>query len=63
MNKRLVNFIQGLSIKDLLYFYERYCDMAFNFYVGCDEEKFNRTMDIIKLIDEILRDKGIWVKK
>lgn len=63
MDKRLVNFIQGLSIKDLLYLYERYCDMAFTFYVDCDEEKYTKTMDIIKLIDEILRDKGIWVKK
>lgn len=63
MDKRLVNFIQGLSIKDLLYFYERYCDMAFTFYINSDKEKYTKTMDIIKLIDEILRDKGIWVKK
>lgn len=63
MNKRLVNFIKGLSIKDLLYMYERYCDMAFTFYIDCEEEKFNRTVDIIILIDELLREKGIWVKK
>lgn len=63
MNKRLENFIQGLSIKDLLCLYESYCDMAFTFYVDCDLEKFDRTMDIINLIDETLREKGIWVKK
>ena len=63
MNKRLENFIQGLSIKDLLYMYERYCDMAFTFYIDCDDEKFDRTMTIINLIDEILREKGIWAKK
>lgn len=63
MNKRLVNFIKGLSIKDLLYMYERYCDMAFTFYIDCEEEKFNRTVDIIILIDELLREKGIWSKK
>lgn len=63
MNKRLENFIKGLSVKDLLYMYERYCDMAFTFYVDCDKEKFDRTMNIIILIDEILREKGIWSKK
>jgi hypothetical protein len=63
MNKRLENFIQGLSIKDLLYMYETYCDMAFTFYIDCEEEKYTRTMIIINLIDERLREKGIWVKK
>lgn len=63
MNKRLVNFIQGLSIKDLLYLYERYCDMVFTFYVDCDKEKFDRTMNIINLIDETLRDRDVWIKK
>ena len=43
MNKRIVDFIKGLSIKDLLYMYERYCDMAFTFYVDCDMGKFART--------------------
>lgn len=63
MNKRLENFIKGLGIKDLLYMYERYCDMAFTFYVDCDKEKFDRTMNIINMIDETLREKGIWAKK
>ena len=63
MNKRIVDFIKGLSIKDLLYMYERYCDMAFTFYVDCDKEKFDRTMNIINLIDVTLREKGIWTKK
>lgn len=62
MNKRIVDFIKGLSIKDLLHMYERYCDMAFTFYVDCDMGKFDRTMDIINLIDERLREKGIWTK-
>lgn len=62
MNERMINFIKGLSIKDLLYMYERYCDMAFTFYIDCEEEKFNRTVDIINLIDELLREKGIWTK-
>ena len=63
MNERMINFIKGLSIKDLLYLYERYCDMAFTFYVDFDKEKIDRTMDIINLIDETLREKGIWTKK
>lgn len=63
MNERMINFIKGLSIKDLLYLYERYCDMGFTFYVDCDKEKFERTMNIINSIDETLREKGIWVKK
>lgn len=63
MNERMINFIKGLSIKDLLYLYERYCDMAFTFYVDSDKGKFDRAMDIINLIDEILREKGIWAKK
>lgn len=62
MNKRIVDFINESSIKDLLYLYDSYCDMAFTFYIDCDEEKYNRTMDIINLIDELLREKGIWTK-
>lgn len=60
MNKRLENFIKGLSIKDLLYMYERYCDMAFAFCIDSKIDKYERAMNIINLIDETLRERGIW---
>ena len=63
MNKRIVDFIKGLNEKDLKYLYERYSDMAFTFHIDCDEVKYNRTMNIINLIEKTLRDKGIWVEK
>lgn len=63
MNKRLVNFIKGLSIKDLLYIYEKYYDMAFTFYINSDREKYNKTMNVVNLIDNALREKGYWKKK
>ena len=63
MNERMINFIKGLSNKDLKYLYDSYCDMAFTFYIDSEEEKYHRTINIINLIDETLRDKGIWVKK
>lgn len=60
MNKELVNFIQGLNEKDLKYLYERYCDMAFAFYIDSKMDKYERAMNIINLIDETLRERGIW---
>ena len=63
MNERMINFIKGLNEKDLKYLYDRYCDMAFTFYIDCDEVKYKRTMKAVKLIEETLRDKGIWVEK
>lgn len=63
MNERMINFIKGLSTMDLKYLYDRYCDMAFTFYIDSEEEKYHRTMNIIYLIDETLREKGIWSKK
>ena len=62
MNKRIVDFIKGLSIKDLLYMYERYCDMAFTFHIDSDKEKFVNTMYVVQLIDITLREKGYWKK-
>lgn len=62
MNKRIVDFIKGLSIKDLLYMYERYYDMAFTFYINSDMEKYNKTMNVVQLIDNALREKGYWKK-
>ena len=63
MNERIVNFIKGLNVKDLKYLYNRYCDMAFTFYVDCEEEKYNRTVDIINLVVLTLTEKGAWNKK
>ena len=63
MNKRLENFIQGLNEKDLKYLYNRYCNMAFNSFIDCDKGKYAKIMEINNLIDETLRERGIWVKK
>lgn len=60
MNKRLENFIKGLNEKDLKYLYDRYCDMAFAFYIDSKMDKYERAMNIINLIDETLRERGIW---
>lgn len=60
MNKRLENFIQGLNEKDLKYLYGRYCDMAFAFYIDSKMDKYERAMNMINLIDETLRERGIW---
>ena len=63
MYQPIIEYLNGLNEKELKNLYERYCDMAFTFYVDCDMGKFDRTMDIINLIDERLREKGIWDKK
>ena len=63
MNERMINFIKGLSTKDLKYLYDRYCDMAFTFYIDSEEEKYRRTMNIINFIDETLRERDVWVNK
>lgn len=62
MNKRIVDFIKGLSIKDLFYLYETYCVMAFAFYIDSKMDKYERVMNIINLIDNTLREKGYWKK-
>lgn len=63
MSEKIINFIKSLNEKDLKYLYERYLDMAFTFYIDCEEAKYNRAIKIINLIDETLREKGIWVEK
>ncbi|MGM9835012.1 MAG: hypothetical protein ACI31M_04470 [Bacilli bacterium] len=63
MNKRIVDFIKGLNEKDLKYMYERYSDFAFTFYINNDLDKCERAINITNLIEETLRDKGIWNKK
>lgn len=60
MNERMINFIKGLSTKDLKYLYDRYCDMGFTFYINSDEEKYSRTMNVINLIEETLRERDVW---
>lgn len=41
---------------------QKYYDMAFTFYIDSDKEKYNKTMIIINLNDNTLREKGYWKK-
>lgn len=63
MYQTIVEFINELDEKELKVLYEKYYDMAFTFYVDSDKEKYNKTMNIVNLIDNTLREKGIWNKK
>lgn len=63
MYQQIVDYINGLNQKELKKLYEKYYDMAFTFYINSDKEKYNKTMIIINLIDNTLREKGIWAKK
>lgn len=62
MYGKMINYINSLNQKELKKLYEKYYDMAFTFYINSDREKYNKTMNIINLIDERLREKGIWTK-
>lgn len=60
MYQQIVDYINGLNQKELKKLYEKYYDMAFTFYINSDREKYNRTMLVINLIDNALREKGYW---
>lgn len=62
MYQQIVDYINGLNQKELKKLYEKYYDMAFTFYIDSDKEKYNKTMIIINLIDNALREKGYWKK-
>ena len=63
MYQKIIEFINGLDEKELKTLYEKYYDMAFTFYINSDKEKYNKTMNIVNLIDDTLRSKGYWNKK
>lgn len=62
MYQAIVDYINGLNQKELKKLYEKYYDMAFTFYIDSDREKYNRTMIVVNLIDNTLREKGYWKK-
>lgn len=62
MYQQIVDYINGLNQKELKKLYEKYYDMAFTFYIDSDREKYNRTMIVVNLIDNTLREKGYWKK-
>lgn len=62
MYQQIVDYINSLNQKELKKLYERYYDMAFTFYIDSDMIKFYKTMDIVDLIDNALREKGYWKK-
>ena len=63
MYQKIVEFINGLEEKELKEMYEKYYDMAFTFYINSDKEKYNKTMNVVNLIDDTLRSKGYWNNK
>lgn len=62
MYQAIVDYINGLNQKELKKLYEKYYGMAFTFYIDSDREKYNRTMIVVNLIDNTLREKGYWKK-
>ena len=62
MYQQIVEYINSLNQKELKKLYEKYYDMAFTFYIDSDREKYNRTMIVVNLIDNTLREKGYWKK-
>lgn len=62
MYQAIVDYINSLNQKQLKKLYEKYYDMAFTFYINSDREKYKKTMNIINLIDNTLREKGYWKK-
>lgn len=62
MYQQIAEYINSLNQKELKNLYEKYYDMAFTFYINSDREKYNKTMNIINLIDNALREKGYWKK-
>ena len=62
MYQTIIDYINELDEKELKNLYERYYDMAFTFYIDGDKEKYNNTMNVVNLIDNVLREKGYWKK-
>ena len=62
MYQTIINYINGLDEKELKNLYEKYYDMAFTFYIDSDKGKYYNTMNVVKLIDKTLREKGYWKK-
>lgn len=58
----IIEYINGLDEKELKNLYEKYYDMAFTFYIDSDKEKYIKTMNVVNLIDNRLREKGFWKK-
>ena len=63
MYQTIINYINSLDEKELKNLYEKYYDMAFTFYIDDDKEKYNKTMNVVNLIDNTLREKGYWNNK
>lgn len=63
MYQAIIEYLNGLDEKQLKNLYEKYYDMAFTFYINSDKEKYNKTINIVNLIDDTLRSKGYWNKK
>lgn len=63
MYQKICEFINTLDEKQLKDLYEKYYDMAFTFYIDSDKERYNKTMNIVYLIEDRLREKGYWNKK
>lgn len=63
MYQAIIEYLNGLDEKQLKNLYEKYYDMAFTFYINSDKEKYNKTMNVVNLIDDTLRSKGYWNKK
>lgn len=62
MYQAIIEYLNGLNEKELKNLYERYYDMAFTFYIDSDKEKYINTMNVVNLIDNVLREKGYWKK-
>lgn len=62
MYQPIVEYINSLNQKELKNLYKKYYDMAITFYINSDREKYNKTMNIVNLIDNTLREKGYWKK-
>ena len=62
MYQSIIEYFNGLDEKELKKLYEKYYDMAFTFYINSDMEKYNKTMNVVYLIDNALREKGYWKK-
>lgn len=62
MYQQIAEYINSLNQKELKNLYKKYYDMAFTFYINSDREKYNKTMSIVYLIDNALREKGYWKK-
>lgn len=63
MYQKIIEYLSGLDEKELKNLYEKYYDVAFSFYIDSEKENYNKTMNIVNLIDNIIREKGYWKKQ